>query len=47
MNFEVSEKKVKTVCNDRDFGGRFKQKYKIGERAADGSIIKEVNDANW
>ena len=47
MNFEVSEKKVKTVCNDRDFKGRFKQKYKAGEKNLAGCILKDVNENDW
>ena len=46
MSF-VTEKKAKTVYNERDVTGRFKQKYKIGEKAQDGSIIKEVIEENW
>lgn len=47
LNFEVSEKKAKTVCNERDICGRFKQKYKTGERTANGHIIKQVIEDDW
>lgn len=31
----------------RSTTGRFEAKYKIGDRAADGSIIKEVMEGEW
>ena len=43
----ISGKKARTVCSERGFSGRFKQKYKVGDKAADGSIIKEVIEENW
>ena len=43
----VTEKKAKTVYNEREVTGRFKQKYKVGDKAADGSIIKEVIESDW
>ena len=43
----VTEKKPKTVFSEREATGRFKQKYKIGDKASDGSIIKEVDEGAW
>jgi hypothetical protein len=37
---------IKSLTN-RTNGGRFEAKYKVGDRAASGVIIKEVIDKEW
>ncbi len=31
----------------RSTGGRFEAKYKVGDRAADGSLIRQVKEEEW
>jgi hypothetical protein len=41
------EKLESKSLTNRTIDGRFEGKYKIGDKAADGSIIKEVREEDW
>ena len=46
MSFDTV-KKAKTSYNERDFSGRFKSKYKEGDKNLAGCILRNVVESDW